>query len=94
MTVTCNAYNELKKDFFKKHHNDFRIDTGMLNEYDGWNKTYIFEDGAAWYEVYSKVVEPIEVEVRYCKVRGVATLLKTEFWSSDDSKSRYYYEEY
>ena len=94
MTVTCNAYNELKRDFFRKHHNDFKVDTGMLNEYDGWNKTYIFLDGAIWYEVYTKVVETVEAEAHYCKVRMDVSFLKTEFWSSDDARSRYYYERY
>ena len=94
MTVSYNAYDELKKDFFRKHHNDYKIKTGPMDGYGNWNKDYVFEDGSVWSEVYSKVVEPIEVEVHYCKVRGVVTLLKTEFYSTDDSKSRYYYEEY
>ena len=50
MTVNYNTYNEEKKAFFNKHHNDFRCDTSSMDEYGRYLKTYTFEEGAQWGE--------------------------------------------
>ena len=55
------------KDFIHKHNNDFKVETkGHSGEY--YNKTYMFEDGAVWYECARKVFETVEIEVHLCKV--------------------------
>ena len=94
MTVTYKEYNEMKKNFFAKHKFDFRTDTSSLDEYDRYHKEYIFSDGAMWYEVMSPEWEEAEVEVRYVKVKVSVKLFRTEFWSSDNAESNYYYDKY
>ena len=42
MTVNYNTYNEEKKVFFNKHHNDFRCDTSSMDEYGRyWKHTLL-----------------------------------------------------
>lgn len=79
------------KDFIHKHNNDFKVETkGHSGEY--YNKTYMFEDGAVWYECARKVFETVEIEVHLCKVNQTIALFEVEFWSSKDSASKFYYE--
>ena len=89
--VTYNEYEEMKKKFFCKHNNDFQCDTrGNSAEY--YRKTYVFGDGAIWYEVMMKIYTGAEAEVHGIKILVEVELMQTEFWSSDDSESRYYFE--
>lgn len=94
MTTTYNDYIEVKKAFFKKHNNEFTTHTSSLDEYNGYHKEYVFEDGAIWYEVNSIEYVEYEVEVKMVKIKEQAKMLRTEFWSSDDARSSYYYERY
>lgn len=94
MTVNYNTYNEEKKAFFKKHHNDFRCDTSSMDEYGRYWKTYTFEDGAQWCEAMSPEYVSQEVEIKMCKVNVEVKMLRTEFWNTDDASSRYYYEKF
>ena len=94
MTVSYKEYNEMKKNFFEKHDFDFKTNTSSLDEYNRYHKEYIFADGAMWYEVMSPEWEEVEAEVKYVKVKVSVKLFRTEFWSSDDATSRYYYEKY
>ena len=90
-TVTSYEYEELKKKFFHKHNNEFQCDTqGNSAEY--YHKTYVFEDGATWYEVMMKIYESVEAEAHGIKIPVEVELMQVEFWSSDDAESKYYFE--
>lgn len=94
MTVKFNEYNEDKNSFFKKHNYNFKCDTSSMDEYGRYHKEYVFEDGAVWYEVMSPTWQNVEVEVKLVKVVVKVKLLSTEFWSSDNASSKYYYEKF
>ena len=86
--VSFSEMDEDKKRFFHKHDNDFTIETsGNSAEY--YRKTYSFVDGSNWYEVSRKVFIKTQLEHYKCLIE--VELLETEYWSSDDSESKYYY---
>ena len=86
ITVTMDDYHKIKKDFFNKHKN-------VIDEKrDGTYAETRFEDGAAWYEVTDEIHELVEVEVHKVKCNFWVSMLRYEFWSTDDSVSRYMYE--
>lgn len=89
--VRSAEYEDMKKSFFRKHNNDFHCYTrGNSAEY--YCKTYVFEDGAIWYEVMEKIYKNAEAEVYGFKIPVEVALMQTEFSSSDDSERRYYFE--
>lgn len=89
--VKFDEYENDKKEFFRKHKNDFRCETSNGSaEY--YNKTYVFDDGAIWYEVMRKVYENIKVEIYYISIPVEVELFQTEYWSSDNADSKVYYE--
>ena len=91
--IKYSDYDNIKKDFFRKHKNDFTIDTtGNSTEY--YRKTYVFNDGAIWYEVMTKVTQEVEITVNLCDVKVYVDLMQTEFWSADESNSSFYYEKW
>ena len=94
MTVTFNEYNDEKNNFFKKHDYNFKCDTSSMDEYGRYHKEYVFEDGAVWYEVMSPDCIAYEVEVKMVKICETVKMLRTEFWSSDNASSKYYYERF
>lgn len=48
--VTYDEYNDEKQQFFIRHKNEFKLEQeGNSAVY--YTKTYIFDDGAVWYEV-------------------------------------------
>lgn len=94
MTVNYETYNSEKKAFFKKHHNDFECDTSSMDEYGRYYKTYTFADNAIWYEVMSPEYVSQEIEVKMCKVTVEVKMFRTEYFNTDDAKSRYYYEKF
>lgn len=93
-TATAQEYFDEKKAFFKKHHNDFTVDTSSMDEYDRWYKDYIFSDGAQWHECYSPVYEDGVALVKgvEIQIKGIK-LLRTEYYSTE-AGSRYTYEKY
>lgn len=93
MTVTYSEYITDRRNFFRKHDNDFRVQTSGLDEYARYTKTYIFEDGAMWYELMGPEYVTTETEVKLVKVKIDVKMYKTEYWSSE-SPSKYYYEKY
>lgn len=93
MTVTYKEYELDKKNFFEKHHYDYRVETSPMDEYGRYSKTYCFEDGATWYEVMSPEYVTTEVEVKKVIVKVEVKMFKTEYWSSEKG-SRFYYEKF
>lgn len=95
MTIVDSAeYNAQKKAFIKKHKGLKRVDTSSMDEYSSYHKEYICEDNAMWYEVMSPYYKTVEMEINKCKVSLDVKLFQTEFWDSDNSNSRFYYENY
>ena len=91
--IRSNEYEQIRTDFFNKHHNDFKLKTtGDTAEY--YNKTYAFEDGAVWYEVMTKQFIEETVQVKLVPVTIVISMMQTEFWSTDESISRFYFEQW
>ena len=94
MVVHYDEYSKAKSAFLRKHDSNFRIDTSPMDSYGVYHKEYVCRDGAVWYEVMSPeyVTEIVEIKFARCKVE--VKMLKTEFWSSDDAQSKYYYEQF
>lgn len=92
-TVSYKQYNGEKKSFFEKHEHDFKCDTSSMDEYGRYWKTYVFADGAVWYEAMCPTYESTEVEIKMVKVTVEIKMLRTEFWSTE-SGSKYYYEKF
>lgn len=89
--VDEHQYDEYKRRFFSKHNNDFQCETeGSSAEY--YHKTYVFADGATRYEVMQK--KTVVAQAHYLNVEFPAEVevMETEFWSSDDSESKYWYQ--
>lgn len=93
MIVTYTEYEKDRKNFFKKHNNDFDTYTSSLDEYDSYHKEYIFKDGAEWHEAMRPTYESKEVEIKGCKLSIEVKMLRTEFWSTE-TYSKFYYEKY
>lgn len=94
--VNYRLYNEDKEFFFKKHNSDFNSDytceTSPMTNDGVYIKTYIFTDGSCWYERMSPKVEIAKVSVHGVEVEVPVKLQEVEYWSSDISSSRCYYE--
>ena len=93
-TLNYQEYTTKKDAFFKKHKNDFRINTSSMDEYGRYHKDYIFEDGAVWYEDMMPTFEQATVEIKKVNVKVEVKMLRTEFYNTDDATSNYYYEKF
>ena len=94
MVVNYNEYNKTKQEFFKEHKNDFSCETSPMDEYGRYHKEYVFEDGSIWYEVMSTEYVTETVEIKKCEISLKIKMFRTEFWSTDNSESKYYYEQF
>lgn len=94
MTVTYSDYSAEKKSFFQKHKHDFRTETSAMDQYGRYHKTYIFSDGAIWYETMSPEYVTVDVAVKLVIVPVEIKMFRTEFWSTDNASSKYYYEKF
>lgn len=77
-------------EFARKHNNDFTVVTSPMVD-NCYHKNYYFADGAEWVECNDIVIEPIEAVVHGVKVVAVVKMTRCEYWSTDDSKSKYVY---
>lgn len=91
--VTYQTYMSDKMAFIKKHGDEWTLDTSPLDEYGRYMKTYIFEDGAVFYELMGKVVEEVEVRHRGLSFKVQVEMYRTEYWSTEFC-SRFIYEKY
>ncbi len=89
--VRSAEYEDMKKSFFRKHKEDFQCDTRGSSA-ENYRKTYSFKDGATWYEVMTKETVTERVEIKFCNVKVSVDMMKIEFWNSDESSSKVYYE--
>lgn len=89
--VTEHEYNDIKRAFFRKHNNEFQCETeGSSAEY--YNKTYVFDDGAVWYEVMQKQTVMAQAKYHNVEFPAEVEVMETEFWSNEDSESKYWYQ--
>ena len=91
--ATYIEYEGEKLGFIGKHlkKSDYRIDTSPM-ENNCYHKEYVFEHGAVWYEVIFLIEEEIVVEVHGIRCVVTVKFNKTEYWSTDDGKSKFIYE--
>ena len=94
MTVTYKEYSEDKRKFFEKHNYDYVCDTSSMNEYGSYFKTYSFADGAQWCESMGAEHITTTVEVMKANVKVEVKMFRTEYWSTDNSSSKKYYEKF
>lgn len=93
MTVNYKQYESEKVAFLKKH-SWIDCSTSPMDEYGRYHKEYICEDGSIWYEVMGPEMVSEVVEIKKAQVKVEVKMFRTEFWSSDDSSSKYYYEQF
>lgn len=92
--VDYKGYEEAKRIFLECHDFDYKVDTSPMDELGTYHKKYICEDGAIFYEVMMPVWEKVTAEVHKCTVSVDVKFFRTEFWSTDDAESSYYYEKF
>lgn len=94
ITVNCNRYQEDLNQFIKKHSKD--ADLQILTspfENGRYHKDYLFSDGAWFTEInYMNHTEEIETEVHGIIVKATIKMIKHEYWSTDNSTTKYWYE--
>lgn len=94
MTIDYRDYTDEKQEFFKTHHYDYRVYTSGLDEYDCYHKEYVFTDGAIWYELMGAVTESATINVHGLEIKTDVRLYRTEYWSTENAISKFYYEKY
>ena len=92
MTVSYGEYNRELADFAAKHNKkgECKIYTSPM-ENDRYHKEYVWSDGSEWYEVTELIREKGTINVHGIEFVVEVEMWRTEFWSSDNSKSKYYY---
>lgn len=87
--VDYDTYVSEKQAFFKKHKNNFtKHETGSSAEH--YSKIYTFQDGNSWYEVMTREYAKVELPDYKCKVS--VDLFRVEYYNSEESGSKFYYE--
>lgn len=98
MTVKYETYTKEKQAFIEKHgtKGEWKVETSPMDEYGIYYKTYIFDDGARFYERMAPVSFKQEVEVAHTmvKVNAEFKMQEIEYWDSDNATSRKYYEKW
>jgi len=86
---------DYKREFFRKHGGMLHCDTGSLNEYGNYCKTYTTEDGGLLFEVNGPAyqTEEFTTEGGYTVTEAVKKW-KTEIWHSDNANSVIWYTNY
>lgn len=95
MIVRQSEYENDKQAFFSSHRNDWKQSTHG-NSAEDYQKTYAFSDGAVWYESMTKetVEELVYLETYKCSIKVRVDVMRIEYWSTDDSRSKCYYEQW
>lgn len=89
MTVTYKEYEEAKRVFIEKHKGIKQVNTSET-EHGSYHKEYVANDGRVFYEINS--VEYVKAEIKKASV--TIKMFKTEFFSADNSKSTFCYQQY
>lgn len=96
MTVRYKDYEKALKDFYTKHtKGDSYVDvfTSPL-EGNRYRKEYVSTDGGIFFEINEKISEVVDVVAHGIIVPVTVDLLRTEFFSTDNSKSAFVYQKY
>ena len=93
MTVTFREYQEDLIAFCQKHNKkaECRVETSPF-ENNQYHKNYLYSDGATFTEINEIVYEEVEIEVHGIKVKTTVELFRTEYYSTDNSKSKFVYQ--
>lgn len=95
MTVSYNDYKKALNDFYLKHQkrgHEIHIKTSRLQS-NMYTKEYISTDGSIFTEVNStNLIEDVPVSIHGLHFTVPVKFFRTEFYSTDDSKSKYFYE--
>lgn len=95
MTVTYEEYEIERINFIKKNsEHEWEVKMSPMDEYGRYSKTYIFDNGAQWFETCGPVTEIAQFEHRGMTFEAEVKMFRVEFFSTDDSKSKYYYERF
>ena len=94
VTVTATEYQKDFKAFINKYIEkyDVSIHTSPIKD-NTYRKIYTFDNGSEFYEItYLKWTERVKVEVHGIITTADVELIKHEYWSTDDSESKCWYE--
>lgn len=86
-------YEQEYWDFCKRHGGGINEQSTLIDNVT--HKTIRFEDGSTWYEVSSFQIFTLEEALAknlYADSADFVPIYKTEYWTSDNSKSSYRYE--
>lgn len=92
MVVPIEYYRKEMRRFMEKHsqYGEMVVHTGPL--VDGtYCKSFCWDHGAEWWEDTKVVQEQTTVKVRGVECKATVSLLRIEYWSTDDSTSKYVY---
>lgn len=89
MTSTFITYQNDLRSFYNKHLN-VKVHTSSF-ENNEYYKTYISEDGAVFTEVNMNITEVAHATIHGLIFEVPVQLMRTEYWSTDNSKSRFVY---
>lgn len=95
-TVNYAEYqNDLNK-FIKKHSKKSELHVWTSSLTNGqYHKEYLFEDGTGFYEINNmNYKEDVEVELHGITIRTTVKMVKHEYYSTDESGSKIWYEKY
>ena len=92
--VTYKDYSNDLAHFINKHSIKSELISVNTSGYEGgvYRKEYMFEDGASFYEVNRNIKGEANAETVGLKFKVKVDLIEHEYWSTDDSKSKYWYE--
>lgn len=93
MVVSFREYQEDLKAFCEKHNknSECTIVTSPFTN-NQYHKSYMYSDGATFTEINERIFEEIETEIHGIKVKTMVELFRTEYWSTDNSRSNFVYE--
>lgn len=94
--VNYQTYENDLNSFISKHSkkSDLHIWTSPLTDGE-YHKEYLFEDGSGFYEINNtNYKEDVEVEVHGITIKVEIKIVKHEYWSTDTSSSKIWYEKY
>ncbi len=93
MTVSYDEYFKELTAFCKKHNAkaECKVETGPMTD-NRYYKNYMYSDGHNWSEVTELVIETVKVEVHGIVVTTEVSFWKTEYYSSENGASKYFYE--
>ena len=89
--VTAKEYEKEKVEFLHSH-KDWNVITSPMDENGKYHKEYVCDNGDIWFEICKPYEDTVETEINRCKLNVDVTLFETEFWSTSDSVSKFYYE--